>query len=198
VHRFGVVPRWAEPFEEKDGGGGGLHRDDQHQQPRGEVEGLEERCRRDDPRPLRHQNRDPGLEEGHREVDDELAARVDLERGEDHVSLVLDELGDKSVPRAVLHPAPLPVLHPLQPVVEGHVGGELLEQVDAEAGAALEQGGVGVLELLGDVDALQERVGNHLADGPLGGGAGGGRAQVDVGRLLQTQGHHLFMLEKIM
>ncbi len=40
------------------------------------------------------------------------------------------------------------------------------------------------LELLGDVDALQLGVGGHLANGPLRGGAGGGRAQVDVGRLL--------------
>jgi hypothetical protein len=40
------------------------------------------------------------------------------------------------------------------------------------------------LELLGDVDALQLGVRHHLAYGSLGGGAGGGGAQVDVGRLL--------------
>jgi hypothetical protein len=44
------------------------------------------------------------------------------------------------------------------------------------------------LELLGDVDALQLGVGDHLADGSLRGGAGGGGAQVDVGRLLHEKG----------
>ncbi len=37
-----VVARRAQPFEEEDGGGGRLDRDDKHEQPGGEVERLEE------------------------------------------------------------------------------------------------------------------------------------------------------------
>jgi hypothetical protein len=59
---------------------------------------------------------------------------------------VPNELCHQAVPRAVLYAAPAAVLHTLQRVVEGHVVGELLQQVDAEAGAALEQGGVRVLQ----------------------------------------------------
>jgi hypothetical protein len=59
---------------------------------------------------------------------------------------VPNEFGHQAVPRAVLYAAPAAVLHTLQRVVEGHVVGELLQQVHAEAGAALEQGGVRVLQ----------------------------------------------------
>jgi hypothetical protein len=59
---------------------------------------------------------------------------------------VPNELGHQAVPRAVLYAAPTAVLHTLQRIVEGHVVGELLQQVHAEAGAALEQGGVRVLQ----------------------------------------------------
>ncbi len=83
-----VVARRAQPFEEEDGGGGRLDRDDEHEQPGGEVERLEEGRRRDDPRSLGDEDRDAGLQEGDGEVDDLLAAGVDLERGEDHVCLL--------------------------------------------------------------------------------------------------------------
>ena len=59
---------------------------------------------------------------------------------------VPNELGHQAIPRAVLYAAPAAVLHTLQRVVKGHVVGELLQQVHAEPGAALEQGGVRVLQ----------------------------------------------------
>ena len=97
-----------------------------------------------------------------------------------------DQLGDKSVPRTVDNPAPLTVLHSLQGVVKGKVHRELPDQVDAEAGAALELGGVGVGHLLCDVHPLKVPVRDNLADGALGGSCTcGWRVEHDVGVFLQ-------------
>ena len=99
---------------------------------------------------------------------------------------MVDQLGHESVPRPVHDPAPLTVLHPLQGVVERQVHGELPDQVDAEAGAALELGRVGVGHLLRDVHPLQVPVRDDLADCALGGTcARGGRVEHDVGVLLK-------------
>ncbi len=63
---------------------------------------TEESSWRDDSGSLCDDDSDAGLEEGHSEVDDRLALRVDLQRRQDHVRVLRHELVHKPIPFSVL------------------------------------------------------------------------------------------------
>ena len=106
-----VISGWRKPFEEKYAASSHLDGHQGHQHPAGRVKGLQEGRGGDDPGALGHQDGDPGLQEGHGEVDDPLATAVDLERGHNDVGLVAHELGHQTVPLAVDHATPIAITH---------------------------------------------------------------------------------------
>ena len=79
----------------------------------------------------------------------------------------MNKLLYQPVPLAVYDSAPLTIFDPHQLVIEAEVLSEFFEQIDAESSAALEDLGVVVVHLLGDVDAFELGIVDHLTQDAL-------------------------------
>lgn len=129
-----------------------------YQHPGGRIEGLQKGRGRNDARSLGHHNGYARLHERFAEIDNRLALGVDHERCEDHVGLAVNQVGNQTIPFTILKCTPFTIFDPHQLVGETELLGKFLEQIDAEAAAALIEGLVAVC-------LAHINVGSHLVVG---------------------------------
>ena len=132
----GVQTKGAVPLEQGHGHCSEVGTD-HDSEPHDDVEGLQEGQHVGLPRPVRVQHGEAGEEVGVGKVNGFLPNPGDAEGGHSEVRRVVDQVLHHPVPRAVLLLPVRLVLHDVQRELKVQVAGQLLQQIDGQAAAAL-------------------------------------------------------------